>query len=155
MGVLLYKLGHMDSEESGLENFDDTRTYDFDDDIVNLSKSSDFDGYKNKGYIPGYSDVGLYGKDGRPPFSSPLGVTQRGLLMYGTKSDFATMASRGDNIMAEYNQRLQGRSKENLIRQTRNGPRTVSPYLLQELKSNEHREWWNQDNLYDRIQRLE
>ncbi len=120
------------------------------DSVLNINTSdTDFDGYKNKPYIPGYTDVGLYNKDGRPTFAVPIGVTKSGLLRF----EGSTLASRADNAMSHYNNRLQLRAKENIIRQTNR----VKPYydnLNEELNANEYREWWNQDNLYDRVGKL-
>lgn len=62
-----------------------------------LYGKSDFDNYTKKGYIPGYSDVALYCKDGRKPFSDPYGgATEEGRLRYGEAMNYTDGAGGYD-----------------------------------------------------------
>ena len=128
--------------------------------------NADFDTYKRQ-YIPGYSDIILYNKDGADPFASlSRGTTEAGLLKwgdatepltahnrYGDKvSDKYTVAhgdgERGDNKSAYMNARLQKRAKEaqvNKLSFTRN---TFNQIYGAGLKNNEQRDWWDRDNMY-------
>jgi hypothetical protein len=63
-------------------------------------------------------------------------------------------ASRGDNLAARYNIRLQRRSVENMINTTRLNRRALDDIYTKELDNNETREWWNVDHLEQPIQKL-
>lgn len=48
---------------------------------------SDFDDYGEKGYIPGYSDISLYSKDGRSIYAPYNEPTTIGMLQFGDKGE--------------------------------------------------------------------
>lgn len=61
------------------------------------------------------------------------------------------IGSRGDNYSAQYHAQQQKRAKENLVNQSRRTARGAESWYAKELNANENREWWGQDNLYDRV----
>lgn len=151
----------------------------------------DFDEYSNKGYIPGYSDVYLYNKDGSDKFAKlAREPTEEGLIKYGPQEDnplrqledeyeykdenehedilghyfdgtndintmLTDIGSRGDNISSQYHTRMQKRAKENTLNQIKKTSRAWDDiYSVGMDYNNDSREWWNVDNLYNPISKL-
>lgn len=148
-----------------------------------IEGKTDFDDYGAKGYIPGYSDVVLYNKDGADPFADLYrGATEEGRLRWGVDkpkpakidmyygdgdpmgSEFSQRPNlnrmlrgpggRADNHAAQLHATQQRRAKENLINQSKFGKKNMAPWLEKEFQEQEEREWWNTDNLYNPIQKL-
>lgn len=144
---------------------------------------TDFDDYGQKGYIPGYSDVLLYNKDGSDPFADLYrGPTEEGKLKFGNYKNSITsydgftgdgdsygtvfesqptlnrmlreVGGRADNHAGQLSAKMQSRAKENMVNTTRNNRRAWDTWYGKELDENENRNWWGQDQLYHPISRL-
>lgn len=162
---------------------DDTQPKMFDTLYDDAGGDSDFDNYTKKGYIPGYSDVYLYNKDGSDTFADLYrGATEEGRLRWGedkpksfqydaytgsgdsTGVEFSddpilnklmrNVGGRGDNHAAQLHAQQQRRSEENRINTVLNNRTAWEHIYREELDENENREWWGQDNYYSPIQKL-
>jgi hypothetical protein len=137
---------------------------------------SDFDDYPRQ-YVPGYSDIHLYNKDGSDPFS-PLyrDPSGDGMVRFGgglaptippeyPESDAfdpklmidkphlrmlmdSEDGCKADNLAGYNAVRMQQRSKESIINQVRKTRDSFDEMYREELDDNEGRDWWGGDNLY-------
>ena len=80
---------------------------------------------------------------------------QKGPEYTDVTSKYFEEGSRADDLGAYYNITSQNRAKEAVVRRNRSGPRDLKSWFEKELNANEEREWWNQDNMYDAIGRLQ
>ena len=98
-------------------------------------EKGDFDGIKNKGYIPGYSDINLYNKDGADPNAD--------LSREHSSSIMPNSSVAADDAAARY--KMVDRGRENTVNSVNNGRLAIEPIYRKDLDENDYREWWNVD----------
>lgn len=175
------KYQHKSNNAEQFDNYESDRLYDPVAEKYNTSSNAlnmlnsndhDFDDYATKGYIPGYSDIYLYNKDGSNASANlHRNATEYGTLKWGVKPksdeddkynniddvdnidltiipdlNNTIYSSRADNRAANLSSSMQNRSKERILNVSQNNRQDLEKWFVDGFAYNDDkRVWWEQD----------